>query len=695
MKKRNRILAGALAALFATSLGGCTADSSSASAPQVQTTGGYVEEDASPDKNYNVGLYAVGDTLHAFTVENAAAPLAQQTAHWYTMGPDGQWQERSGSGFEQLAAQVGEGIAYPTAYVTQEGELYWSVTTIDESAERESETSFFAVRDGTAKQIETMPAGEAELTFREGNTALAACGDTLFVMDSSMALTAYDRAGAPAQLSVPELDGSRLLCGTENGYYVLDAENQICHYTPGGTTAEAVLDGSRYGLTDPGMFVQSAAATSNETLYFQMSDGNMRSGNNRLLRYRWDAQLTAPAGGTLTVFSLYRSDTVEAAVNAFQKATGSAVTYTYALEESVEGGWATVSGNRSDALTQLNTQLLAGAGPDVLIVDDMPVDSLIEKGLLADLSGKVSTEGLLANLAGLWQMDEGLYAVPVRCFPTLIGADAETLAAIDNAGTLAKLLSEEENLVEDWQNGNIPLLSYNTTVQLFDTFYPVYAGAIWRGGALNEDACRNFYELLAQIRSGGGRELKNTAPFDQPGGSYYHPQNGTLSGLINRTCRAFCGPVFAMNSLGSDFYYAYGEGAANAGEVKAFASASGATSIQPACAAAVSASSQNSEGAVQFVQTLLSEEVQRQTANDGVPVLKSAILSQWEAGFAEYGTETSTDIVAVLEEMDPSVPSTILRNAAGAGAQKIFDGASLDEAVETARQGAALWLAEQ
>ena len=45
--------------------------------------------------------------------------------------------------------------------------------------------------------------------------------------------------------------------------------------------------------------------------------------------------------------------------------------------------------------------------------------------------------------------------------------------------------------------------------------------------------------------------------------------------------------------------------------------------------------------------------------------------------------------------MDPSVPSTILRNAAGAGAQKIFDGASLDEAVETARQGAALWLAEQ
>ena len=78
-----------------------------------------------------------------------------------------------------------------------------------------------------------------------------------------------------------------------------------------------------------------------------------------------------------------------------------------------------------------------------------------------------------------------------------------------------------------------------------------------------------------------------------------------------------------------------------------------------------------------------------------MPVLKSAVLSQWEEGFAQYGTSTSTDIVAVLEGMDPNVPSTVLRRAVGAGAQQYLDGASLDEAVETARQESALWLAEQ
>ena len=71
------------------------------------------------------------------------------------------------------------------------------------------------------------------------------------------------------------------------------------------------------------------------------------------------------------------------------------------------------------------------------------------------------------------------------------------------------------------------------------------------------------------------------------------------------------------------------------------------------------------------------------------------MLGQWEEGFAQYGTTTNTDIVAVLEGMEPNVPSTVLRSAAGAGAQQYFDGAGLDEAVETARQESALWLAEQ
>lgn len=700
MKKPLRLVCGALAALFAAAmLAGCSGEdntNTSSGAPSAAPTGGYVEEDVSPDHNYNVGLFVVDGVLNAFTVENPATPLAQQTAHWYAMGQDDQWQEQSGSGFEQLAAQVGDGIAYPTAYLTQDGKLYWSVTVITEDAEKTSETSYFAVENGTAQKLDALPAGEAGLAFSPDIVAVATCGDILLTTTTSMELNACDLSGAPVQMELPELEmGSRFLCGSANGYYMLDDQNKLWHYILGGTTAELALDGGRYSISDPGLFVQSTVVGLDETLYVQMSDGNMASGNSRLLRYRWDSELTVSAGGELTIFSLYRSDTVEAAVNAWQKATGGTATYIWALEEGSEDGYTTVSGSREAALTQLNTQLLAGSGPDVLILDDMPVDSFIEKGLLADLSGKVDTSGMLENMTGVWQTEQGLFALPARGIPLLAGADEATLATIKDAETLAGLLAAEPNIVDDGRNEAMPLLAYYNTVQLFDTFYPLYAGDIWQGGQLNEDACRRFYELLGQIRAGGGAGLSNTAPFDRPDGTYYHPQNSTQGNFANCICRAFCSPVYSLNGLGGDFYYASRVGGANAGEVKALATASGVTSIQPVCAAGVNVSAQNPEGAVQFIQIMLSEEVQKQPLYDGVPVLKTAVLSQWEEGFAQYDTSTSTDIVAVLEGMDPNVPSTVLRSAVGAGAQQYLDGASLDEAVEIARQESALWLAEQ
>ena len=114
MNKLCRIVSGALAALFAAALlAGCSEEGASGSsdAPSAAPTGGYVEEDVSPDHNYNVGLFAVDGVLNAFTVENPATPLSRQTAHWYALRHDGQRQEQGGSGFEQLAAQVAEGIA--------------------------------------------------------------------------------------------------------------------------------------------------------------------------------------------------------------------------------------------------------------------------------------------------------------------------------------------------------------------------------------------------------------------------------------------------------------------------------------------------------------------------------------------------------------------------------------------------------
>ena len=64
------------------------------------------------------------------------------------------------------------------------------------------------------------------------------------------------------------------------------------------------------------------------------------------------------------------------------------MTYEYAVES--DG-----SGNPEDAIDTLNTQLLNKEGPDLLLLDDLPVDSYIERGVLEDLTDYV--EGLVSD----------------------------------------------------------------------------------------------------------------------------------------------------------------------------------------------------------------------------------------------------------------------------------------------------------
>ncbi|MBU3806541.1 MAG: hypothetical protein H9882_06600 [Candidatus Fournierella pullistercoris] len=95
------------------------------------------------------------------------------------------------------------------------------------------------------------------------------------------------------------------------------------------------------------------------------------------------------------------------------------------------------------------------------------------------------------------------------------------------------------------------------------------------------------------------------------------------------------------------------------------------------------------------MQILLGKSLQEQNTYDGFPTLISAVQSQWQNGLASCGIQSSTDMMAVLQGMDVVQPSTVLRSAALQAVQHYLNGASMGEAIQTARDGAELWLAEQ
>ena len=66
-----------------------------------------------------------------------------------------------------------------------------------------------------------------------------------------------------------------------------------------------------------------------------------------------------------------------------------------------------------DAIKSLNTEVLAGKGPDVLVLDGLPADSYVEKGALCDISNYVvqanESEGLFTNIMDAYTSDNKIF----------------------------------------------------------------------------------------------------------------------------------------------------------------------------------------------------------------------------------------------------------------------------------------------
>ncbi len=79
---------------------------------------------------------------------------------------------------------------------------------------------------------------------------------------------------------------------------------------------------------------------------------------------------------------------------------------------------------KEDAIRALNTELLAGKGPDLILLDGLDINRYIEKGILKDLTSWVKSDEeakqCLENIMGAYKVSEKIYALPMRfTIPTL------------------------------------------------------------------------------------------------------------------------------------------------------------------------------------------------------------------------------------------------------------------------------------
>lgn len=297
--------------------------------------------------------------------------------------------------------------------------------------------------------------GETEYLFEADGKAgwLFVCGDKIF-LDMYDNLLIYSKESLQELEEDPVLNktladslgdnngsdgcGYLLYPGEDESIYVVTEEGVYRHVMY-GSVMEQLIDGSLCSLSDISkLFVD---------MYVEESEGDMPVfyllyDSGKLIRFVYDAQMPSVPDTVVTVYSLYEDNNIRMVISAYQKEHPE----TYVSYEVGVSGADGVT--KEDALKNLATRLAAGEGPDIFLMDDLPYDSYVEKGILMDLNmlyERMQTEqDFFDNIVDAMREDEKLYTIPLSFYVPLLVGSGQTLGQIGSAEDMVAAMRDCE-----------------------------------------------------------------------------------------------------------------------------------------------------------------------------------------------------------------------------------------------------------
>lgn len=319
------------------------------------------------------------------------------------------------------------------------------------------------------------------------------------------------------------------------------------------------------------------------------------------------------SGQTLTIASLTSSRALDYAFTAFESAHPGCKVEAKNFDSQVSG--IKQSGGPTDLtpMTQaLYTDIMAGKGPDIIMVNDLPFYKLAAKGVLVDLGAlmaddkSINANDYYLNIFDACKTDGKLYAVPT-CFSFYVLSCRKQNAPGDGNVTMRQFLDKAASLpagvsafakndpmqiASDYlQDSFCTFVDYGTKTAHFNS--PEFIGTI-----------KGFKTLFDTKMSGQG---------PQDGGELEQLMKGTVA-YAAQTIRNGMDLCMAKSAIGQDAVFT---------NIPTMAGESGYTFISNTMLA-INANSKNKGLAWEFIKTMLSEDVQTNGHPDGFAVMKSA-----------------------------------------------------------------------
>lgn len=469
-------------------------------------------------------------------------------------------------------------------------------------------------------------------------------------------------------------------------YYVNN--EGIFRYTLGSDVTEEIANASLNSLSNPEYTLSSILKTDDNEFYVAVST---TSGALKLLKYTYSADALTTPSQEIKIYSLEDNDTIRQAISVYQKNNPDVYV---SLEVGMPEGSAVTA---SDAIRTLNTNIVAGTGPDILILDGLPIDSYIEKDSLVDLTDIVTelneSEGIFENIVNTYAKDEHIYAIPSRFTVDLLVAKNDILQTYSDLNGLADAVAEYKAASE----GNVINVATAETLvkRLYDTSSGLWAN---EDGTLDETTLTEFVTALEKIYQ--TIDVESSGETMQIAGNGI---NNTMSYAMELLMSAYPISLIPLSSVES---LTYVTSIAEKLEDTGYTLLNGQTanSYIPMTTVGISAKSENQDIAKDFIKTLLSAETQASSVNSGIPVNKTAYDSlaalpahveedRIYAGFAistELGEMISLDIIWPEDEVFADLKITLETLKVASNTNTIIKEAVVDEVVRGLEAGTAV-----
>lgn len=415
----------------------------------------------------------------------------------------------------------------------------------------------------------------------------------------------------------------------EEGVLYIAGKGGLYRHVIGGSSMEQIIDGALSSFSNPSMEIMGVVSYGENEFAVLFTTG-------KVALYQYDPDVPTVPENLVTVYSLREQDVVRQAIAQFQMENPDIfVRYEVGLS-------GTDAKAREDAVKKLNTELMAGKGPDVIILDELPVKSYEEKGILKDLKPHIDSftgnAVLLPNIVDAFTKDGSVYMMPVTFKLPMVAGRQENLAGITD---YASLVTAAEKIKAEKPGAEIGrFFSEEATMRWF---LPVAATAfLEESGSINETKLAEYLSLTDSLYTtaveGIVDSAKETYGYQREAYSkgeygYWHFNN-----IAQQSDDFFLNDMELAVGMLEDVYgyqemlsLKYCEGLEDV-EMKSFDGMSAGV-FEPAVLVGLNASAGHQEDAERFFDILMGYEVQNLlydgfTVNDAA--LKSRLSPQWQ-----------------------------------------------------------------